>query len=102
MFASCPKNPNHKRFITTAHVVENWIVDETGGFIDNLGSIETAQDPDPGNLWACADCADNNTDTTATVTTGPAPQRTCDECGNAFDDNNGTTCKTCEDWKVTS
>ena len=25
----------------------------------------------------------------------------CDECGNPFDDAEGTTCQTCQDWVVT-
>ena len=30
MKVTCPKNPAHNRFITVAHVTEDWVVDEYG------------------------------------------------------------------------
>jgi len=52
----CPKNPNHKKFITTAHEVHDWVVDENGEFLKDLGCSEVAAKPDTGNIWTCAIC----------------------------------------------
>jgi len=56
MKATCPNNPNHKRFITVAHVSEDWIVDEEGNWLETLQSLETVAKPNPGNSWTCAEC----------------------------------------------
>ena len=56
MKAVCPNNPEHKRFITVAHVAEDWIVDEKGNFLDNLGCSEVVAHPLSDNIWTCADC----------------------------------------------
>jgi len=56
--ARCPKDPNHKRFVTVAHVTEDWVVDETGAFIEVSAETcgETTHGPDPGNFWYCTEC----------------------------------------------
>ena len=36
MKATCPNDPNHNRFLTTAHVMEEWKVDSEGNFISHL------------------------------------------------------------------
>ena len=60
MKATCPNNPEHRRFITTAHVSQEWLVDETGDFIEELVScLDITHRPDSGNEWVCADCQDN-------------------------------------------
>ena len=56
MTAICPKNPGHKKFITTAHEVHEWVVDKQGEFIKDLGFIDTAHGPTKGNLWTCKTC----------------------------------------------
>jgi len=56
MKATCPKNPKHKNFITTAHEVHDWVVDEEGNFIRDLGCTEVAHKPDPDNCWTCDTC----------------------------------------------
>jgi hypothetical protein len=56
MKAICPNNPKHKRFITVAHVSQDWEVDEEGNFMDNLGDLEIVARPNPGNCWTCKDC----------------------------------------------
>lgn len=56
MTARCPNDPNHKEFITVAHEVHDWKVDEHGNFIDDLGCSETAHGPDSGNVWTCVAC----------------------------------------------
>tara|TARA_Y100000310_G_C20390491_1_gene672503 strand:+ start:151 stop:345 length:195 start_codon:yes stop_codon:yes gene_type:complete len=56
MKAVCPKNPDHKLFITTAHEVHDWVVDGNGNFEDDLGCSETAHGPNPDNTWTCKEC----------------------------------------------
>jgi len=59
MKATCPKDPNHNRFVTVAHVTEDWIVDEAGNFIELAGKggeSEVVHGPNPGNTWECAEC----------------------------------------------
>lgn len=54
--ATCPTSPDHKRFITTAHVMEEWVVDERGNFIDLVRALETVHSPSEGNTWTCKEC----------------------------------------------
>ena len=56
MKATCPNDPEHKQFVTTAHVTEEWIVDEHGEWVRTLQSLETAHGPDSGNIWTCFLC----------------------------------------------
>jgi hypothetical protein len=59
MKATCPKDPTHKRFITVAHVTEDWVVDETGDFLevfDTGGDTEVVCPPQPDNHWTCKEC----------------------------------------------
>lgn len=61
MKATCPNSPDHKQFITVAHVMQEWVVDETGIFQEALETIETTHRPDSGNIWTCRVCgADAN------------------------------------------
>lgn len=55
--ARCPTSPEHKRFITVVHVTEDWIVDETGEFLEVADVAgEVVHGPDRGNTWACTAC----------------------------------------------
>jgi hypothetical protein len=56
MKVTCPKSTDHKKFLTVAHVMEEWLVDETGDFIDVNQCLQTSFSPDPGNIWTCAEC----------------------------------------------
>jgi hypothetical protein len=57
MKATCPKDPSHKRFITVAHVTEDWVVDPYGNYQDKFGDeMEVVADPHPDNTWTCATC----------------------------------------------
>lgn len=58
MLARCPNDPTHKRFVTVAHVTEDWVVDERGNFIQVSDETcgETTHGPDPGNTWYCEQC----------------------------------------------
>lgn len=59
MKAVCPKNCDHKRFITVVHVTQNWIVDEHGNFIKKYGQDEeTVYGPIEGNTWVCETCGE--------------------------------------------
>jgi hypothetical protein len=54
--AVCPTDPEHKEFITTAHVMEDWVVDEHGSWLSTMESIQTDHGPDPDNTWYCRTC----------------------------------------------
>jgi len=56
MKATCPKNPKHKKFVTTAHELHEWVVDETGEFIKDVHCLEVTANPDPDNCWYCKTC----------------------------------------------
>lgn len=57
MKATCPNNPSHQRFVTTAHVMQEWVVDKNGNFIEaSQPSIQTTHGPDPENVWNCYEC----------------------------------------------
>lgn len=57
IIAKCPNNPNHKRFTTTAHVMQLWKVDEKGNFVDMVDeSMEVSHEPDKDNIWTCCEC----------------------------------------------
>jgi hypothetical protein len=51
---TCPKNSKHDRFITTAHVMQEWKVDNNGELVtvtDN--SLQVTHFPEEGNLFTC-------------------------------------------------
>lgn len=54
--AVCPNNERHQRFITVAHVAEDWEVDPAGNWVCTVGCTETVARPDPGNTWTCKAC----------------------------------------------
>lgn len=57
MKAICPKNENHKEFITVAHVSQDWKVDENGNWIDTVDeSLEVTAKPQAENTWTCFIC----------------------------------------------
>lgn len=54
MKITCPKNPKHNRFSTTAHVMQDWIIDNDGEFIRCLDQcVEVDQGPEKGNSFTC-------------------------------------------------
>lgn len=59
MKVTCSKNPLHDQFVTSAHEVHDWIVDEAGNFIEDLGCREVAHKPDPDNCWFCRICGND-------------------------------------------
>lgn len=56
MKAICPNNPKHKSFKTTAHVVQTWLVDEEGVFIEEASTDEVTHPPHEDNIWTCYEC----------------------------------------------
>lgn len=57
MKATCPENPDHKTFSTTAHVSQLWEVDENGDFISVIKDcLDISHRPDSGNIWECQTC----------------------------------------------
>ena len=56
MKATCPTSKDHKRFTTVAHVMEEWLIDEAGTFIEVRESLQTTHGPDAGNIWVCVEC----------------------------------------------
>jgi hypothetical protein len=60
MKARCPKNPDHKKFITTAHVCQDWVVDPEGNFLEEAPSNqnEVTHRPCRENIWTCWDCGE--------------------------------------------
>lgn len=52
----CPKCGN-KRFYATAHVVQEWLVDEDGDFIQcTEDCLEVNTFPDDDDIWICSKC----------------------------------------------
>lgn len=57
MKVMCPNNPNHKEFYATAHVVQEWKVDEEGNFLEVANDcLAVASQPDKDSTWTCAIC----------------------------------------------
>lgn len=56
--AVCPKNKKHKKFVTVAHVSEDWVVDEQGNFLRVAKDCyhEIIAPPHPENSWTCCAC----------------------------------------------
>jgi hypothetical protein len=53
----CPNNPTHKTFVTSATVIQDWLVDGEGNFIECVDDlVDVFHKPDVDNVWSCADC----------------------------------------------
>ena len=52
----CPNECEIKKFVTVAHVSEEWLVDEAGNFLKVLQQLEVLHGPSTGNIWSCANC----------------------------------------------
>lgn len=52
----CPKNPRHKRFSVTAHVVQTWQVDGNGDFVKHLNEYLEVTHPDAEDCYTCMTC----------------------------------------------
>ena len=58
MNAVCPNDVDHKRFVTVAHITQDWEVDENGDFIRVVADGEVVAKPDAGNTWTCVACGE--------------------------------------------
>lgn len=57
MKVKCPNDKNHKRFATTAHVMQEWEVDENGNFESVINDcLEVTHSPNLDNIWRCLEC----------------------------------------------
>jgi hypothetical protein len=70
LHAICPNDPapeaarnpasdqraDHKTFRTVASVLEDWVVDPEGNWLETLSSLDVVHEPDPGNIWECLTC----------------------------------------------
>lgn len=55
--ATCPDNPEHKTFISSATVRQVWVVDETGDFIEEVdASFSVTKYPSTDDVWTCQTC----------------------------------------------
>jgi len=52
----CPKNPKHKKFSVTAHVTEEWIVDEHSDFLSAGETGEVTHRPAADDYFTCHEC----------------------------------------------
>lgn len=52
----CPECGN-RTFHATAHVTQDWELDENGTFVKALNeAVETTHHPDDDDVWTCAAC----------------------------------------------
>ena len=58
MKVSCPNDASHKDFYVTAHVAEEWVVDDMGLFqcVAEGSSSEVVHAPDSQDLYTCRYC----------------------------------------------
>lgn len=57
MKATCPNNPEHKKFVTTGHIMQDWLVDEYGNWLDTVAScLQITHEANPDNVWTCLTC----------------------------------------------
>lgn len=54
-----------RRFVTSAHIVQSWVVDECGNFQEVAEDcVEVTHEPDPDNTWTCQNCGAEAVDET--------------------------------------
>lgn len=56
MKAICPGDSSHDRFVTNAHVVEQWVVDASGSYLEVSCTLEVLQGPNIDRIWNCDIC----------------------------------------------
>lgn len=55
--ATCPKDKSHTAFVTTAHVMQEWIVGGDGEWVSTLTDcLDVVHPPDHDNTWSCHTC----------------------------------------------
>lgn len=54
---TCPKSDKHRTFNVTAHVAQEWKVDENGNFLSMIESCtDVIHRPEQADLFACSVC----------------------------------------------
>ena len=57
MKAICPNNREHDTFITTAHILQDWMVDSSGMHLSTIDEcVQITHKPNIENIWECATC----------------------------------------------
>jgi hypothetical protein len=58
MMMECPKDKTHDRFVVTAHVTEDWVVDANGDYIETFlrSDCVVIHEPDEEDVWQCFMC----------------------------------------------
>lgn len=78
----CPKCGG-ARFDVTAHVAQDWMVDENGHFMRELDScIAVLHDPDDDDIWTCHECGYEDTGGAFNVVNPIAKEEMCPMCGH--------------------
>jgi hypothetical protein len=55
--AICPKSNAHRKFITTVHVAQEWIVNDRGDWEDTMDECtDVVAGPTKFNIWQCEIC----------------------------------------------
>jgi hypothetical protein len=59
MKITCPKDATHDKFYVTAHVAEEWVVNDKGDWECTVesGGGDIVHRPDSQDLYTCRDCA---------------------------------------------
>lgn len=53
----CPNNREHNEFMATAHVTQDWKVDENGMFLETIDEcVDVIHSPGLDDEWLCAFC----------------------------------------------
>ena len=72
----CPNDPKHAQFHTFAHVMQEWLVDADGDYIETSDEeLQISAWPDDGNIWNCATCGAEATTTPPREEQEKAPRR---------------------------
>jgi hypothetical protein len=56
LHATCPNDPNHKEFVFSVRLAQNWIVSEDGTCLSKSSTLEVLQWPSIGETWICNKC----------------------------------------------
>ena len=54
---TCPKSKRHKRFLVTAHIVQEWVVNQNAEFQEvSDDCLEVTHRPDKDDRFICRTC----------------------------------------------
>ena len=77
----CPKCGG-TRFDVTAHVAQDWMVDENGNFMRELDSCSAVlHTPDDDDIWECHECGHSAAGAEFNVVSQITAEETCPVCG---------------------